>query len=202
MRLSLLLLTGLAVLGAPACHPQEEAETVTNPTQQAGVAEAYYALLASCCDRAEITTDEPSGGSSLAPQDTMRFGQRTRFISGMNPLLTQQYVRLFLQKQHLDTSVVGLDRFAPQAPAVGPPRAFSLCRGHVRAVLFTNADTTRPAINNFLTVSQPLALRSGQQLVYYEMGRKRRMMMAGVLLLVVEPTGRRRLVVESLLWIN
>ncbi|UOQ51756.1 hypothetical protein [Hymenobacter cellulosivorans] len=118
----------------------------------------------------------------------------------MNPLLTQHYVRLFLQKQHLNTTVVGLDHLVPQVPAEGPPRAFSVCRG--RAVLFTNADTTRPTINDFLTVSKPLALRSGQQLVYYEMGRERRMMMAGVVLLVVEPTGRRRLVAESLLWIN
>ena len=193
---------GLALVGASACHPQEEAGNRPNSTQQAGVAEAYYALLASNCDRAEIAADGPSAASPLVPRDTMRFGQRTRFISGMDPRRTQQYVRWFLRKQHLDTSVVGLDRFAPQVPAVGPPRAFSLCRGRLRAVLFTNADTTRPTINNFLTVSQPLVLRSGQQLVYYEMGLERRMMMAGVMLLVVEPTGRRRLVAKSLLWIN
>lgn len=173
-----------------------------NPTQQAGVAEAYYALLASSCDRAEIAAAGPSAASPLAPRDTMCFGQRTRFISGMDPRRTQQYVRWFLRKQHLDTSVVGLNHFAPQVPAVAPPRAFSLCTGRLWAVLFTNADTTRPIINNFLTVSQPLALRSGQQLVYYEMGRERHRMMAGVMLLVVEPTGRRRLVAESLLWIN
>lgn len=202
MRLLHLLLTGLTLLGTEACRPQEEAETMANPTQQAGVAEAYYALLASYCDRAEVAADGSSGGHPLVPQDTMRFGQRTRFISGMDPRRTQQYVRWFLRQQHMDTSVAGLNRFTPQVPAVGPPRAFALCRGRLRAVLFTNADTTRPTINNLLTVSQPLALRSGQQLVYYEMGIERRMMMAGVMILVVEPTGRRRLVAESLLWIK
>lgn len=202
MRLFHLLLTGLVLLAAPACHPPEEAKTLANPVQQAGGAEAYYALLASYCDRAEIAADGQAAARPLAARDTMRFGQRTRFISGMDPRRTQQYVRWFLQQQHLDTSVVGPNGFTPQVPAVGAPRAFALCQGRLRAVLFTNADTARPAINNFLTLSRPLALCSGQQLVYYEMGRERRKMMAGVMLLVVEPTGRRRMVAESLLWIN
>ena len=81
-----------------------------------------------------------------------------------------------------------------------PPYAVRLCQNRLRAVVYT--DTAQRKWNNLLTVSEPVALRSGQQLVYYEMGDEPTKMMAGILVLRVEPTVNRRLVAESMLRIN
>ena len=130
----------------------------------------------------------------------MRFRQGYAFISRMGPRYSQKSVRFFLRKHHLDDSVDWPRLFTPQVPVAVPPFAVSLCQNRLRAVVYT--DTAQRNLNNLLTVSEPVVLRSGQQLVYYEMGNEPTKMMAGVLLLLVEPTGNRRLVAESMLWIN
>jgi hypothetical protein len=130
----------------------------------------------------------------------MRFRQGYEFISRMGPRYSPKSVHFFLRKHHLNDSVDWPRLFTPQVPVAVPPFAVRLCHNRLRAVVYT--DTTQSNLNNVLTVSEPVMLRSGQQLVYYEMGNEPTNMMAGVLLLLVESTGNRRLVAESMLWIN
>ena len=194
------LFASLLLLSTAACRPHGEVPTLVNPTQQAGIASVYYALLSSYCYRSEIALHEQLPGRQSAPKDTIRCGQGHAFISRSGPRYSQKSVRFFLRKHHLDDSVDWPRLFTPQVPASVPPFAVGLCQNRLRAVVYT--DPAQRQLNNLLTVSEPVALRSGQQLVYYEMGNEPTKMMAGVLLLLVEPTGNRRLVAESMLWIN
>ncbi|WBA42993.1 hypothetical protein [Hymenobacter canadensis] len=183
----LVFLIGLALLGATACQPPEEEPILLNPTHQAVVAEVYYAI---------------QSAYELSSPDTMRFALRHRFISRHDPRRTLEDAHSFLEGNHIDVPADWPLVITPAAPAVAPPYAITIGQDLLRVVVLTHGDTVRSNINQFLTVSTPIPLPAGQQLVYYEMGHKRNMMSAGFMLLVVEPTGKRRLIAERGTWNN